>query len=180
MHVTPGVYWQDKSTVLCTIGGFLIGIVCSSRMAVCGKVTGISGIFNTITRFELTASMRALNDIKEANLTMDFEKFTRVCYIGGMLVSRYCRLFPNHLSHHVLLTVWRSVAERILSIGDSRLECHPVSSFTHRRIFGRIWINHGRRMYERSWDLRHRCATTSFLRRHGNVHDRRDGHVDVC
>ena len=45
-YVSYGVHWQDKSTVLCFVGGLLVGAVAGTRMLLKGKVTGISGILS--------------------------------------------------------------------------------------------------------------------------------------
>ena len=49
----PDVYWQDNSTLLCFLGGIIIGLVAATRMATRGKVTGISGFFQTTVKMTL-------------------------------------------------------------------------------------------------------------------------------
>jgi hypothetical protein len=78
--IKDGVYWQNKSSILCLIGGIIIGIVCSSRMAVFGRVTGISGIISTSTKLNFS-------DRKFLLAVPDFGRITRFMFVGGLIVS---------------------------------------------------------------------------------------------
>ena len=48
-----GVTWQSNSSVLALLGGILIGGVAVTRLALVGKITGISGILNGSSIYKL-------------------------------------------------------------------------------------------------------------------------------
>jgi hypothetical protein len=76
-----GIHWQSNSVFLCFIGGILLGIVCLSRMIAFGKVTGISGILGAALKLSIPFKLDGFKDI-----SLDFERLTKIFYIGGGLV----------------------------------------------------------------------------------------------
>ena len=58
-----GFHWQNNSTILAFCGGLLVGAVSSSRLALFGKVTGISGILKGASVLNFDSSRERLNKI---------------------------------------------------------------------------------------------------------------------
>lgn len=74
-EVVWSITWQSKSSILCLLGGLTLGALCTSRLLLVGKITGISGIFKDLFKVSLEFGVPT------------HDRITKFIYIGGMLIG---------------------------------------------------------------------------------------------
>jgi hypothetical protein len=68
------VYWNNQDVIAALVGGALIAIATSLNLLLYGRITGLSGAFNSIIRFD-----------KEGGMHWKFVFFTALITIPAIL-----------------------------------------------------------------------------------------------
>lgn len=68
-----GIHWNDDTVILGLFGGVIIGTIAAARMAMFGKVTGISGLVSGL--------------VKLSGPYISSDRTDRLMYVSGLVVS---------------------------------------------------------------------------------------------
>lgn len=72
-----GIHWNSETVVLALLGGFILGVISAARMAMFGKVTGISGLVSGLTKL--------------GTPFVSSDRLDRLMYVGGIVVRQRLR-----------------------------------------------------------------------------------------
>ncbi len=77
-HHDIGIVWHDQDIILCLLGGLGVGAIAASRMAIFGKVTGISGF--------LQGAFVVEKKYIDEHGVFDHRRITSLIFVIGLMV----------------------------------------------------------------------------------------------